>query len=230
MTTSASRVTLDRLPYFRALDTREQVRLADDATRHSFRTGELLLTQGEHCPDVWLLESGQVKVYCVNEAGREHILRIVGAGGSVNDVAALDGDPVPADVAALTPVVAWRLSGSALRTAMRCHPGLALEAIPTLAQRTRALARQVEGLALYPVTARLARFLLQHPSGCHTVTRATLAAHLGTTPESLSRALRTLEAHGAIRYDRSSIVITQQDVLRHLAGDGCSPCSPPLAF
>lgn len=226
MSASAPRVTLDRLPYFRALDTREQIALAADATRRTFRTGELLLTQGEHGPNVWLLESGRVKVFRMNGAGREYILRIAGAGESVNDVAALDGGAAPANVAALTPVIAWALSGEALRAAIADHPQLAMEAIQALAQRTRTLARQIEGLALYPVTARLARFLLQHPGPTDgAVTRATLAAHLGTTPESLSRALRTLEAHGAIRYDRSSIAITRRDVLQHIADDGCPPCS-----
>ncbi len=225
MSASSSRVTLDRLPYFRALTTAEQVALAADATRRTFRAGQLLLAQGEHFPNVWLLESGQVKVFRVNSNGREYILRIAGAGSSVNDIAALDEGPAPANVAALTPVIAWALSGEALRATIATHPDLALGALRTLAQRTRALAQQIEDLALYPVTARLARFLLQHPipnSGA--VTRATIAAHLGTTPESLSRALRALEAQGAIRYDRSTIVITQQETLQYIANDGCPPC------
>ncbi len=226
MSVSSSRVTLDRLPYFRALTTAEQVALAAHATRHTFRAGELLLSQGEHFPNVWLLESGQVKVFRMNSNGREYILRIVGAGGSVNDVAALDSGPAPANVAALTRVIAWALSGEALRTTIHHHPDLALQVIRALAQRTRALAQQIEDLALYPVTARLARFLLQqrlpHDGA---ITRATIAAHLGTTPESLSRALRTLEAQGAIRYTRSAIVITQREILQHIATDGCPPCS-----
>lgn len=225
MSVSTPRVTLDRLPYFRVLDTREQVNFADDAVRRTFRAGELLLTQGERCSPVWLLESGQVKVFRVNSAGREYILRIAGAGDSVNDAAALDGGPAPASVAALSPVTAWALSGEALQAAIARYPALTMEVIHILTQRTRTLSQQIEDLALYPVTARLARFLLQHPADGHMVTRAILAAHLGTTPESLSRALRTLEAHGAIRYDRSTIVVTQPDVLQHIAGDGCPPCS-----
>ncbi len=226
LSVSPSRVTLDRLPYFRALTTAEQVALAADATRHTFRAGELLLSRGEYFPYVWLVESGQVKVFRINQDGREHILRIVGAGDSVNDVAALDGGPTPANVAALTPVIAWSLEGERLRTTIRRHPDLALEVIQMLAQRTRKLAQQIEDLALYPVTARLARFLLQKPLPRDgTITRATIAAHLGTTPESLSRALRALKAQGAIRYDRSAIVIIQRETLQQIATDGCLPCS-----
>ena len=226
MPASSPRVTLDRLPYFRALTTREQIALSAAATRHTFRAGEMLLTQGEHFPYVWLLEAGQVKVFRMNSNGREYILRIVGAGGSVNDIAALDGGPAAANVAALTPAIAWALAGEALRATIARHPSLALDVIQALAQRTRALAQQIEDLALYPVTARLARFLLQHPlpkDGA--ITRATIAAHLGTTPESISRALRTLEAQGAIRYNRSTIVVVQRDVLQHIAADGCPPCA-----
>ncbi len=228
MSASASHVTLDQLPYFRVLTAAEQIPLAAHVTRHTFRTGELLLTQGERFPNVWLLESGQLKVFRVNSAGREHILRIAGAGESVNDIAALDGGPAPAGVAALTRVVAWALVGEVLRETIRQHPELALDAIQTLARRTRALSQQIEDLVLYPVTARLARFLLQRPTPSaddNAITRTTIAAYLGTTPESISRALRTLEAQGAIRYDRSTVVITQRETLQHIATDGCPPCA-----
>ncbi len=80
---------------------------------------------------------------------------------------------------------------------------------------------QVEDLALRPVTARLARFLLTQvadPALAHpSVTRALIAGHLATTSESISRSLRVLESAGAIRFDRHRIVITQLDILREMA-------------
>jgi CRP-like cAMP-binding protein len=79
----------------------------------------------------------------------------------------------------------------------------------------------MEDLALHSVTARLAHFLLdqiedttlKHPS----ITRALIANHLATTPESISRSLRVLENAGAIRFDRHRIIITQPDILRQQA-------------
>jgi CRP-like cAMP-binding protein len=80
---------------------------------------------------------------------------------------------------------------------------------------------QVEDLALRPATARLARFLLeqvQDPTLAHpAVTRALIANHLATTPETVSRSLRILEAEGAICFDRHRILILAPDKLRELA-------------
>ncbi len=90
-----------------------------------------------------------------------------------------------------------------------------------LARRVRGLVHQIEDLALYGAVVRLARFLLKQAEdpalSAPGVTRAAIAAYLATTPETISRALRTLEDNGAIRFDRHRIVIIREDLLRDLA-------------
>jgi len=49
------------------------------------------------------------------------------------------------------------------------------------------------------------------------VTRAAIAAHLATTPETISRALAKLQEAGAIRFDRHRIIITNGELLRSMA-------------
>jgi CRP/FNR family transcriptional regulator len=118
-------------------------------------------------------------------------------------------------------VIAWRLPSEVLLDELRADPDLALVVIGILAGRMRQLVQQIEDLALCSVTARLARFLLKQVedeslSGPG-VTRATIASHLATTPETVSRALRTLEEIGAIRFDRQTILIEREDLLRSVA-------------
>ena len=49
------------------------------------------------------------------------------------------------------------------------------------------------------------------------VTRAAIAAHLATSPETISRSLRALEEAGAIRFDRHRIIIVDSDLLQSIA-------------
>lgn len=74
---------------------------------------------------------------------------------------------------------------------------------------------------MYSVTVRVARLLLNQvddPALSGTgVTRAALAAHLATTPQTISTALREIEITGAIEFDRHQIRILREDLLRSIA-------------
>ena len=98
---------------------------------------------------------------------------------------------------------------------------MALAVIQGLAGRVRQLVLQIEDLALRSVTGRLARFLLEQVENpalaAPVVTRTLIASYLATTPETVSRSLRSLETIGAIRFDRHRIVIVKTDLLRELA-------------
>jgi CRP-like cAMP-binding protein len=212
---------LGSLPYFRAMSPDRLAALARHALCRHFAAQEMILIQGEPTSGLWVVEEGRVKVFRLSPDGREHILLLVGPGESFNDIPALDGGPNPANAVALSEVTAWTLSPDALLAELRADPDLALAVIGTLSQRMRGLVQQIEDLALYSVTARLARFLLKQMTDTSLsgpgVTRATIAAHLATTPETVSRSLRTLEEIGALRFDRQRIIIVREDLLRSVA-------------
>ncbi|HEC21998.1 MAG TPA: Crp/Fnr family transcriptional regulator [Chloroflexi bacterium] len=209
-------------PYFRVLDPLSTERLARQALRLSFSAGEIVFLEGDPCAGLWIIEEGRAKVYRVDAEGHEHILHLLGPGDSFNDIAALDGLPNPASVAALSALTAWRISHQALDALLHENIDFALAAIRQLTQRVRGLVSQIEDLALCSVTVRLARFLLRQsekPSLSQGgITRATIAAHLATTPETISRTLHTLEELGALRFDRHRIIIVNPDLLRTIAG------------
>ncbi len=214
-------VLLGRLPYFAKLSPAELGALAQQLVRHAFDAGAIICLEGEPSAGMWIIAEGRVKVYRLSPDGHEHILRLFGPGDSFNDVAALDGGPNPATVAALSPAALWLLRREALAAALSANHTLALDVIAALTGTVRTLVQQIEELALYSAMARLARFLLaqtENPAlSGPGVTRAAIAAHLATTPETVSRALRTLEEVGAIRFDRHRIVIVKAGLLREMA-------------
>lgn len=212
---------LARHPFFEALPPADLAALAGRATARRFSVGDMIFMDGDPCAGLWMVEAGSVKVFKLSPEGDEHILHLLGPGSTFNEISALDGGPNPAHAAAMSDAICWLLSSEVLREALHSYPELALSVIAKLTGRVRMLVEHIESLALFPVAARLARFLLQQaeslPEDAPHVSRAAIAAHLATTPETVSRVLRTFEEARAIQFDRHHIVILNPAALRAIA-------------
>ncbi len=206
--------------YFETLSDDQLHWLAARCQRFTYQADETIFLEHDSSRGMWMIEQGRVKIYKVNPEGEEHIMHLLGPGNTFNDVAAFDGGGNPANAGTLTEAVIWLLPAEALSHLLQ-DKTLALKVIKLLAARVRNLVGQLEDLALYSVTIRLARFLLKQLedpalSGPG-VTRANIAAHLATQPETISRALRSLEQAQAIRFDRHRIIVEDEKLLRTLA-------------
>ncbi len=207
--------------YFESLSDDHLHWLANQCQRQTYTVDETIFLENDRSRGMWMIEQGRVKVYKVNPEGEEHIMHLLGPGNTFNEVSAFDGGSNPANAGTLTEAAVWLLPAEVLNQLLSMDNALALKVIKLLANRVRNLVGQLEDLALYSVTIRLARFLLKQLedpalSGPG-VTRANIAAHLATQPETISRALRSLEQAQAIRFDRHRIVITDEKLLRTLA-------------
>jgi CRP/FNR family transcriptional regulator, dissimilatory nitrate respiration regulator len=212
---------LSTLTYFRGIGPQTVSLLVEQSTRRQFEAGEIIFLEGESSVGLWLIETGRVKIYKMNAEGMEHVMHILGDGNTFNDIAALDGGNNPATAAALSDLTVRLLPHVALRTAIQHDHALAFNVITFLSTRVRGLVQKIEDLALYSVSVRLARFLLHQAENESLsgpgVTRVTIAAHLGTTPQTISTTLRELEATGSIRFNRHEILIVDEPLLRKIA-------------
>ncbi len=207
--------------YFESLSADHLHWLANQCQRQTYAVDETIFLESEPSRGMWMIEQGRVKIYKVNPEGEEHIMHLLGPGNTFNEVATFDGGLNPANAGTLTEAAIWLLPAEALNHLLSIDNALALKVVKLLANRVRNLVGQLEDLALYSVTIRLARFLLKQLedpalSGPG-VTRANIAAHLATQPETISRALRSLEQAQAIRFDRHRIIIADEKLLRTLA-------------
>ena len=212
---------LHSLIYFEQLEPSAVAHLADQLVRRTYPAGALIFMEGDPANGMWMIEAGRVKVYKLSQEGGEHVLHLLGEGDTFNDIAALDRGRNPANAAALGDVILWFLPSDALEEAILNDSGLALRVIRVLAARVRSLVGQIESLALYSVVVRLARFLIDQAENPALsgpgVTRIAIAAHLATTPQTISNALHALEDAGAIQFDRHQIVIVDESLLRSIA-------------
>lgn len=212
---------LRHLAYFEGQSSDVIDQLAEVAVLRQAIAGETLFLEGDPSSGLWMIASGRVKVYKLNDKGQEHVLRIFGENDTFNDISALDGGTNPANAAALSDSVLWMLPAQAFRDLILSDSAFAMRVIQVLSGRVRQLVGHIEDLTLYSVVVRVARLLMKQaedPALSGTgVTRAALAAHLATTPQTISSALRELETSGAIEFDRHQIRIVREDLLRSIA-------------
>lgn len=208
--------------YFKGIMEDELVYIAERTVLRSFSVGEMIFLEGEQAEGLWVVKEGSVKVFKLNPDGREHILHLRGPGKTFNDISALDGGTNPASAATLSSeAFVWLVPSEVIQHVITRNPQIALNVIKHLAGRVRSLVGQIEDLALYSVIVRLVRFLLKQAEDPSLtgpgVTRTAIAAHLATTPQTISNALRELEQAGAIEFDRHRIRIIDEGKLRSIA-------------
>jgi CRP-like cAMP-binding protein len=184
--------------------------------------GEQLLAEGDMADALYFVVEGVVKVFKTSADGKEQILSIIRPGESFNDVSVLNGSVSLVSAAAMGPVVLYAIKKSDLEKVMREHPQIALNIIKVLSQRVTELISLVEDLSFRHVTGRVAKMLLEY-AGDKTgdrprLTQQEMAAMIGTAREMVGRSLKNLEGDGAIRMERSRIIITNQKALREAAG------------
>ena len=208
--------------YFTGIAEDELTYVVAHSVLRRFDAGEVIFLEGDPAAGLWIVEEGSVKIFKLNPDGGEHILHLRGPGTSFNDIAALDGGANPANAAALSAHAdVWLVPQPVIQYVLTHNAQVAFNVIRLLAARVRSLVTQIEDLALYSVMVRLARFLLKQaadPSlSAPGVTRTAIAAHINTTPQTISNLLRALEEAGAIQFDRHRIVIVNERVLRSIA-------------
>ncbi len=212
---------LRSVPYFAHLSAHELELVANSLVKRRLESGQIGFLEGEPCAGLYLIVSGQAKIYRLSADGREQVLALLNPGDSCNEVPVVDGGLNPASLTAVKATVVWIWSGSEMERLRREIPDLNEAIIHSLAGRCRELVDQVYNLSFLSVTARLANFLLQQASMQAGLdrkrwTQEDIAAHIGTVREMVGRALRNLERDGLVRFNRHRIEIVDRAGLEHL--------------
>ena len=198
--------------------------LSDDALRYlatesracTFQVGEVIFYQGDPGYTCHVIVRGKVRVLVVGEDGRELAVRILGPGEIVGEMALFEDLPRSANVETLERTQTLELHRDALLHCVRKSPPLALSLLRALSARLRHVTADAEGLASLTVAERLMRRLRKLaewsgkpvPGGVRIMlpmTQQELAALVGTSRESVNRALVRLRRQGRVRLEQGWI-------------------------
>ena len=205
---------LARTTLFGRLSEADRIAVALRMAPVTFEPGTLIFARGDAGEDIHVVEAGSVRLSVMTAEGRELALLHAGAGEVLGEIATLDGGSRTADARAVGRVRTLKLSRTVLLGLMEARPVLAREVIAFLCARLRATNDVLEGIALYPIEARIARFLVSavrlrgnSPDKDGRIalqlgmSQGDLALLIGASRPKVSAALQALEQGGAISRD-----------------------------
>ncbi len=113
---------LQNVPAFSRLDGDQLQLLATSLGSQSFERGEIIFHQGSIGGILYIIISGQVRIFTISEAGQELALRIFRDGDFLGELALLDSQPRSASAQAMRPTTALTLHRAAfLHTIEAAH-------------------------------------------------------------------------------------------------------------
>jgi CRP/FNR family transcriptional regulator len=169
-----------------------------------------------------------VRVFKRGPGGKEHVLHIVGPGGTFAEVAAIGGFKVPASAEALAPSECVLLPQGPFQKALAEDHELCRGMLTGLSRWVKHLVGLMEDIVLRDAAGRIARYLLEsRQAGSDTVALPSLkrhvASHLNLTSETFSRTLRRLLDAGMIEeLGDSRVRLVDADGL-HRVAEGMFP-------
>src|SRR5271157_118361 len=208
---------LGRVPIFSDLSDAELKFLSDRAVTRRHATGELIFSEGDPCAGLYIVDSGDVRIFKTSAGGREQVLTIEHAGSSVAELPIFDGGNYPASASAATECVLLFISRNDFRALCLEHPEVALKVLRMVGLRLRRLVGIIEELSFTTVRHRLAALLLRLARDAGKASgraefkidasNQELASQIGTVRELVSRNLSRFQAEGLIAMDGKNITI-----------------------
>ncbi len=213
---------LKAVPYFSGLSDTVLASVGKHIFEKRAERGEIIFFEGEPADVLYFVVEGVVKAFKTSADGKEQIFRIIRPGDSINDVPVFSGGVNLASAGAMSAVILSGIKKKELENILKEYPQIAANIINVLSRRVEELITLVEDFSFRRVSGRVAKILLEYTGQGNgekpRLTQQEIAAMIGTAREMVGRSLKNLESEGAIRIERNRIIISDQQILRDIAG------------
>src|SRR5271167_3277517 len=215
---AASLAVLKRVPIFSGLSEQEFAFLTSRLVQRKYGASALVFGEGDPCAGLYVVQSGNVRIFKSSAGGREQVLSIDGPGSSIAELPVFDGGTYPASAQAVSDSTLLFFSRQDFQSLCVQHPQVALKVLRVVGARLRRLVGIIEELSFTTVRHRLAALLvrLAKSDGARKgdviavtlpINNSELAAQIGTVRELVSRNLSRLQSEGLIVVDNRKVEI-----------------------
>ena len=215
---------LRRVPLFSGLDDADLVQISGVAIPRSFPKGVRVFHEGDESDACYIVRDGELRVTREHSDGRAIALATLSAGDFFGELAMLDGGSRSASVESLSDAELLAVPASSMRRLLAEHPAITVKLVAALTRRVRETNERITRQSFQTVPSRVAGVLSQliaeeiyedmREGVTVRMTQADLAQLAGTSRESVSRFLATLERAGVVRVGRGRVTVVQPRRLR----------------
>lgn len=206
---------IHRVPLFNDLSNEGKEYLKSLLHHKTFNKGDLIFSPNSQ-DELIIVVLGQLKVYKLNKDGKEHIIRIIGAGDYGGENYLFDLENTSVYGIALTKIEVYFLYKADFHKLLKIDHQVGQNLLKLNAKKSVKLERQAQLLSFYRVDVRLVAYLEDLYNDTYNeeenpitlpMSLKDLASYLGTSAESLSRCFKDFETKGWIERHHRKIII-----------------------
>src|SRR5215467_3098863 len=216
---------LGRVSIFSGLTPDQLTDLASVAVPRRWSSGEVIFREGDTGDTCYVVQSGSVRVTRNHSDGRTITLAELRPGDLFGELAMFDSERRSATVESAADTRAVALLAGDMRRLLLRHPDIALKLLSAFAERLREANERISRQSFQTVASRVAAVLIQQAAQLTDngasdtdvlirATRAEIAQLAGSSRESVSRFLATLDRAGLVTCGRGKVVIHDPAALR----------------
>jgi CRP/FNR family transcriptional regulator len=209
---------LSGVPVFEALDARELARIAQLAVPRRFDAGQVVFREGDQSDTCYIVRAGHARAIREHPDGRSIALATFGPGDFFGELAMFDDERRSATVEAVDALEAVAILGPDMRRLLRDNNEITVKLVTALGRRLRAANERLARQSFQTVQSRVATVIAQLVDQARaegaaehdillTTTQADVAKLAGSSRESASRFLATLERAGIITQGRGRLTV-----------------------
>jgi CRP-like cAMP-binding protein len=216
---------ISRVAVFRGLRPETVEHIVAPATAVTLRPNQCVMRQGDPATAFFIVIDGWLKLYRSTLSGDEAVIDTMTKGDSFAEAVAFTGSRYLANGEAVTMARVGRIPADHLVKCIYENPAIASSMIASISTHMHNLVQQVEHLKVQSGVQRVAEYLASLAlmnQGKNAMAlpydKVLIAAQLGLTPESLSRAFARLKTAG-VDIKAARVVVKDIAKLRQIATD-----------
>ena len=187
---------LEQSEFFKGVSSKSKQAIAAICIRKTLHKNDIIFSEGENGHSLYLLASGNVRVFKSTPNGKETVIKVIGPGELFAEVVLFERDVYPASAEALANGVVYLLPKHQFYELLSDRE-FRNDFIRMLMKKQRYLTDQLHSLTSYDVEERFVRFLAERYGTKDEyrilLTKKDIASAIGTIPETLSRLLNRMQ-------------------------------------